>query len=202
MRKTLLNLMGVLMGTLIVVCFCGCGKGTAHYLEGETEVSQQDEIEQEESASSQTEIQEERLLYVYVCGQVKNPGVYTLPEGSRIYDVFSLAGGFTEFAATDYWNQARLLKDGEMIYVPSREETQGRPIEEAEGGKTQESGKVNINTASKEELMTLPGIGEVKALAILAYRQEHGSFSTLEELKQVEGIKDAVFIKIKAYIEI
>ena len=202
MRKTLFNLMGVLMGTLIVVCFCSWGKSTAHYLEGDAEVSEKIDSELKEPTSSQTESQEEKILYVYICGHVQNPGVYTLPEGSRICDVFSLAGGFIETAATDYWNQARLLKDGEMIYVPSKEEAQGRPVDEAESGKTHESGKVNINTASKEELMTLPGIGEVKALAILAYRQENGSFSTIEELKKVEGIKDAVFTKIKAYIEI
>lgn len=202
MRKTLLNLMGVLMGTLIVVCFCSCGKGTAHYIETDTVVSEMADTEVEATEENQITSSESKLLYVYVCGQVKNPGVYTLPEGSRIYDVFELAGGFTESAATDYWNQARLLKDGEMLYVPSKEEVKDRPIEEETKGQTYESNKVNINTATIAELMSLPGIGETKAKAILAYRQEHGEFSSLEELKQVEGIKEAVFTKIKAYIEI
>lgn len=202
MRKTLLNLMGVLMGTLIVVCFCSCGKDTAHYIETDTVVSEMPDTEVEATEENQITSSESKLLYVYVCGQVKNPGVYTLPEGSRIYDVFELAGGFTESAATDYWNQARLLKDGEMLYVPSKEEVKDRPIEEETKGQTYESNKVNINTATIAELMSLPGIGETKAKAILAYRQEHGEFSSLEELKQVEGIKEAVFTKIKAYIEI
>ena len=202
MRKTLFKLTGVLLGTLIVVCFCSCGRGTAHYVEGDTAVSEMTEKELETTENSQTASSESKLLYVYVCGQVKNPGVYPLPEGSRLYDAFILAGGFTESAATDYWNQARLLKDGEMLYVPSKEEVKDRPIEEDSKGQTYESNKVNINTATKAELMSLPGIGETKAMAILAYRQEHGEFSSLEELKQVEGIKEAVFTKIKAYIEI
>ena len=199
MRKNLFYWKGVLLGTLLVVCFCSCGKSTASYVtEHEPSVEQNQSSEMEQA----TEEQQKKLLYIYVCGQVQNPGVYTLPDGSRMYDVFLLAGGFTKDAATDYWNQARLLKDGEMIYVPSKEEVKDHPIDFDGTSKTGESDKININTASKEELMTLPGIGESKAMAILAYRQENGAFSTLEELKKVEGIKDAVFAKIRLYIEI
>ena len=199
MRKNLFYLKGVLLGTLLVVCFCSCGKSTASYV---TEQEQDFEQNQSSETEQTTEEKQDKLLYIYVCGQVQNPGVYTLPDGSRMYDVFLLAGGFTKDAATDYWNQARLLKDGEMIYVPSKGEVTEHLFEQDITGKTNESDKVNINTASKEELMTLPGIGETKALAILAYRQENGPFSSLEELKQVEGIKDAVFSKVKGHIEI
>ena len=202
MKKNIFKLTGVLLGTLLVVCLCSCGKNTADYLEEVPETSEMTEDEQETTAGREPEISDVKMLYVYVCGQVQNPGVYTLPEGSRVYDAFILAGGFTESAATDYWNQARLLKDGEMIYVPDKEEAKDRPMDGEGSSKTDGSDKVNINTASKEELMTLPGIGETKALAILAYRQEHGPFSELEELKKVEGIKEAVFAKIKVYIEI
>ena len=201
MRKILLKQMGVLLGTLLVVCLCSCGKSEVSYV---TESQYQTESKQENVSEQQTEEKPERILYIYVCGQVKNPGVYKLPEGSRIQDVFALAGGLTDAAATDYWNQARLLQDGEMIYVPSKEEVKDRPLELDTTSKTDEnkSDKVNINTASKEELMTLPGIGESKALAILNYRQKNGLFSTLEELKKVEGIKEAVFSKVKDLIEI
>lgn len=201
MRKIKFYLTGVLLSTLIVVCFCSCGKGTVHYVEEEAATSeltntQQDVTEQEEAQDAV------KTIYVYICGQIQNPGVYTLPEGSRVYDLFALAGGFTEEAATDYWNQARLLADGEMIYVPSKEEVKNRTFEDVQSNKENKSDKVNINTASKEELMTLPGIGESKALAILAYRQENGPFASIEEIKQVDGIKEAVFSKIKVYIEI
>lgn len=201
MRKTLLKLWGVLFGTLIVVCLSSCSKDTVHYIE-ETEHSNFVETQQESLESEQVEIGPEQTICVYVCGQIVTPGVYTLPEGSRVYDVFVVAGGFTEEAATDYWNQARLLSDGEMIYVPSKEEAKNHTFEGENTGKTNKSNKVNINTATKEELMSLPGIGETKAVAILAYRQENGLFSSIEEIKKVEGIKETVFSKIKVYIEI
>lgn len=201
MRKILLNLKGVLLGTLIVVCICSCGNDTVHYVEKDIN----SEIIEEESDALESEPSQNQMMKnicVYVCGHVQTPGVYTLPEGSRIYDAFALAGGFTDSAATEYWNQARVLSDGEMIYVPSKEEVKDRLFDNIDTGKTSKSDKININTASKEELMTLPGIGEVKAVSILAYRQENGPFSSIEELKQVEGIKEAVFSKIKVYIEI
>lgn len=204
MRKNLKNVKGVLIGTLIVVCLCGCGKDTAYYVgEEETAVSTSSNSEKDSVGEEETVDSVNASICVYVCGQIVSPGVYTLPEGSRVCDVFELAGGFTSEAAMDYWNQARVLVDGEMIYVPTAEEVEDRKFSnEVSGQIDADDGKVNINTASKEELMTLPGIGEAKALAILAYRQENGSFSSLEELKEVEGIKDGVFSKIKDYIKI
>lgn len=198
----------VLIGTLIVVCICGCGKSTADYVDaGEVEVEETESevIDQEDlvETTSETEI---CMLYVYVCGEVNSPGVYTLPEGSRVCDVFSAAGGFTDNAALDYWNQARLLKDGEMIYVPTIEEAKEREGNEKSQAESpigdNAEGKININTASKEQLMTIPGIGEAKANAIVAYRESHGAFSSIEEVKKVEGIKDGVFAKMKEYIVI
>lgn len=205
MSKILLKIKSVLLGTLVVVCLCSCGKDTVYYVESENE----DSSVQQDSESDTTEDKEKgdgesASIYVYVCGQVAQPGVYILPEGSRVCDLFEMAGGFTQAAATDYWNQARLLTDGEMLYVPTAEEVEDRQFDgdTTSQNSTDDTNKVNINTASKEELMTLPGIGEAKALAIIAYRQENGPFSSLEELKEVEGIKDGVFSKMKDYIEI
>ena len=152
--------------------------------------------------------EEKSLLYVYVCGAIRTPGVYTLPEGSRICDLFEVAGGFTEDAATEYWNQARLLVDGEMLYVPTIEEAmerQEKGIDVSSGSSDvtdadNTNGKTNLNTASLEELMELPGIGEAKARAILGYRQEQGGFTSIEEIMNIEGIKEGVFSKIKEYI--
>ncbi|MBR4026391.1 MAG: helix-hairpin-helix domain-containing protein, partial [Lachnospiraceae bacterium] len=160
---------------------------------------------------------EASLIYIYICGEVQVPGVYTLKEGSRVYDAIWAAGGFTKQAATDYWNQAMILTDSDMIYVPTKEEAKDRtPLSSStlenqnldfnQNNKTDtETGsttghKININTASKEELMEIPGVGESKALSILAYRKEHGAFSTVEEIKEVSGIKDGVFQKMKEYI--
>lgn len=192
----------VLLCTLLVMCISGCGKSTADYIESEDAISTEEEIMK--TTEKATEKEESILLYVYICGEVKEPGVYTMPEGSRICDVFSAAGGLTEGAAEDYWNQARLLTDGEMIYVPTKEEASERalPVSDASSTSQNTDDKVNINTASKEQLMTIPGIGEAKASAILSYRQEHGSFSTIDEVKNVEGIKDGVYTKMKDYIVI
>ena len=202
-------LKGVLLGTLLVVFLCGCGRDTAYYVDSQAQSSQmpsmQSDVSELQTEEEVTETQTQTfVLYVYVCGQVKNPGVYILPEGSRVCDLFEKAGGLTDSAAFEYWNQAKLLSDGEMLYVPTVNEAKDREWTEGTTSQntTDDPDKININTASKEELMTLPGIGEAKADAILAYRRENGSFSSIEELKQVEGIKDGVFSKMKDYIEI
>lgn len=207
MRKNLLNMKSVLLGTLVVVCLSACGNTTAQYLETPVEESVI-ESQEPETASDKEDAQSSEgtgSVYVYVCGQVKTPGVYSLPEGSRVYDAFTAAGGLTEVAAKDYWNQARLLVDGEMIYIPTLEEAKERQAGDMSTEPLNleaDDGKVNINTASKEELMTIPGIGEAKAASIVAYREKNGPFASLEELMQVEGIKDGVFSKMKDYIKI
>ena len=195
----------VLFGTLIVVFFCSCGKGTASYISSEPENAQMKDDRQSETDANETEDEvTPTLVYVYICGAIETPGVYEMPEGSRICDVLTKAGGFTKDAAKDYWNQAKLLVDGEMIYVPTVEEAAqwGTPLaggrEDNTSSDTQ--GKVNINTASKDKLMTIPGVGEARALAIIAYREESGGFSKIEDIKKVAGIKDGVYSKMKDYI--
>ncbi len=193
----------LLLFTIGSSCFA-CGKDTAAFVEAESASFEFQNYETE--SASETEPEEVKLIYVYICGAVKQPDVYAIAEGSRIYDLFRLAGGLKPEAATDYWNQARILVDGEMLYVPTTEEVQAyteAEREQAAGGNTSSESakdKVNLNTATKEELMTLPGIGESKALAILAYRKEHGRFSSVEELMEIAGIKDGVYSKIKDFI--
>ena len=129
-----------------------------------------------------------------------HPGVYELQENSRLYEAITAAGGLTEAAADTYLNQAEILTDGQQIYVPSGEEVQAPAdlLQRPEAG----DGKGNINTASREELMTLTGIGEAKAEAIIRYREDKGSFKSAEELKEVEGIKDGVYNKVKDQIKV
>lgn len=202
-------LCSILLSILIVVGICGCGNDTAQYVSSEDNTEREIEIFADAEDGDSTEEKTPVLIYVYICGAVNAPGVYTMEEGSRICDLFAAAGGLTEHAAENYWNQARLLADGEMIYVPTEKEAEERTAEEwtAAGSRvgttekdSEETDKVNINIASKEELMTLPGIGEARALAILSYRQENGGFSSIEELKQIAGIKDGIYSRIKDYI--
>lgn len=203
MKNFIKLLKSVLLCTLIVVCICGCGRRTAQYISTqdvstETEETQiETEMKESEVPSQETEAQ---LLYVYVCGEIEFPGVYTLSDGSRICDLFEAAGGLTEKAAPDYWNQARLLVDGEMIYVPTIEEAKERLESGLSTNTDNTNGKINLNTASLEQLMEIPGIGEAKASAILRYREENGGFSSIEEIMNIEGIKEGVFSKMKEYI--
>lgn len=137
---------------------------------------------------------------VYVCGAVVSPGVYELPAGSRIYEALELAGGITPEGVPTAQNLAAQIYDGQQIQIPTWEEYNAgwtpAETEEASGG------LVNINTATKEQLMTLNGIGESRAQAIIAYREEHGAFSAAEDLMLVSGIKEAAFEKVKDYITV
>ena len=152
-------------------------------------------------------------IFVYVCGAVLSPGVYELPYGARMVAAIEAASGFVENAAVDYLNLARVLSDGEKLMVPTVEEAGALKETEASykvsGGATLQSGSevgaglsININTATKEELMELPGIGESRALSIIAYREENGAFGSIEEIMLVSGIKEGAFAKIKAYIRV
>ncbi|MCI7322116.1 MAG: helix-hairpin-helix domain-containing protein [Lachnospiraceae bacterium] len=153
-------------------------------------------------------------IAVYVCGEVKNPGVYELTAGMRICDAIEAAGGFTKNAGREYWNLAAPLTDGQMLSVPTREEAQKRaaaaeqtgaaPQEQQSSGSTagESDVLVNINTADAALLTSVPGIGRVRAEAVIAYRREHGSFLRTEDIKKVSGIGDALFAKMKDHITV
>lgn len=149
--------------------------------------------------SEEAEETEVTQICVYVCGQVQTPGVYYLDAGSRICDAVSAAGGCLDTADICVVNQAERLVDGSRIYIPQEGET-AAPI--SMGDMEQADGLVHLNRADKETLMTLPGIGETKADAILEYRDSHGGFTKKEELMDIPGIKDGVFRKIEDYITV
>lgn len=181
---------------LIALCLSGCEKDDLEEeLASEYDASGEaayEELREEVSADSVGEI------YVYVCGAVKSPGVYTLKNGSHVFEALEMAGGCLEGAAEDAVNQAALLSDGEQIKIPSKDEISS----ESEVSKEIDDGKVNINTATAEELTSLSGIGGSRAEAIIAYRSEHGSFKDIEDIKNVAGIKAGLYAKIKDYIKI
>ena len=140
----------------------------------------------------------ENIIYVHVCGAVKEPGVVEIASGSRAQAAVEAAGGFREDADRDYVNLASLVSDGEQLYIPTLEEAGERKASQ----EAAESGLVNINTADVSRLCTLPGIGESRAGDIIAYRQEHGSFADIEEIMQVPGIKESTFEKLKNLITV
>ena len=133
-------------------------------------------------------------IVVHISGAVVHPGVYTLPEGSRLCDAVDLAGGFTDEADESYLNLAEVIGDGIRYHVPTEEETAG--IYSAPYAEPQD-GKIDINHAGMEELMKLNGIGEGKARAIIAYREEHGAFASAEDIMKVSGIGEGTYQKFK-----
>lgn len=149
---------------------------------------------------------------IYICGEVKNPGVYYVSTHAIINDIVEKSGGFTDEANQMAVNLASQIVPNEKIIVPKIGEEIDKLIDSYDNRERIESSSVspqatinqnpliNLNTATKEQLMTLNGIGEVKAAAIIAYRQEKGVFSSVDELKNISGIGDKTFEKIKQFI--
>lgn len=199
-----------------VLCMLpGCGRDTldistisdntvSETEKGKTDSKERTDSEEHEDEELCTEAEAGMSeLCVYVCGAVVNEGVYYLPAGSIKMDALQAAGGYMEDAASGYVNLAEPAADGEKIYFPFQEETEAfdsAPYETEEIPQKQKL--VNINTASKEELMTLPGIGESKALAIIKYREENQGFQSTDEIMNINGIKEGVYHNIKDLITI
>jgi competence protein ComEA len=154
---------------------------------------------EDESATAKT-------LAVYVCGSVVSPGVYELDEGSRIVDALEAAGGFADDADRTYVNLAAVLVDGMKLQITTAEEEAPRDRTEgfesydgdmmaasSQGGST----LININTATRDELTTLSGIGDATAEKIIRYREDNGGFKKIEDIMKISGIKEKLFSKIK-----
>lgn len=220
-RTVLLAMLFVVVcGLAYVVLRMGTGKTAGLVLEPKTEMQvsePKDGLPQEKTAGEAESGKDDfaeatpaaEVSVVHVCGAVKQEGVYSLPVGSRITDAVAAAGGFSEAADVTFHNLAAKVDDGEKIYVPTIEETKTLSVTERVNrvtGQKEENGTpdgiVNLNTAGKEELMTLDGIGESRAESILHYRQKTGPFQKIEELKNISGIGDAMFERIRDRITV
>lgn len=211
----------ILLSIVISLGLFGCGeKESAYFLEEtvsapegvsvqaaeihNTETTREGQVFGQDCSKtgfSETQETDQAVFFVYVCGAVQNPGVYELAEGSRIFEAIELAGGFREDACKDYINQAQAVSDAMKIYIPTVEEIKNGEFhgEAGENGpdSAPEVSLVNINTADIDKLLTLPGIGESRAEAIITYREDHGKFEKIEDIMQVSGIKEGAFKKIK-----
>ncbi|HEX2029893.1 MAG TPA: ComEA family DNA-binding protein [Actinomycetota bacterium] len=143
-------------------------------------------------------------VFVHVAGWVRQPGVYELPEGSRVIDALELAGGPKRGAELSALNLAAVLTDGQQVIVPRRAEagTSGAAgaVPTAPGAAA--GGLVNVNTATATELEELPGIGPVLAEAIVAYREEHGPFTSVDQLEDVSGIGPVTLEEIRDLVTV
>ncbi len=193
---------GLIAATLVLSCsLASCGLeeinagGGSTFQEENTEDSGFDDMSgiEDETAGSR--------VTVHIAGAVVHPGVYELEAGSRLTDAVKEAGGFCEDAAEGYCNLAAELEDGRQYTIPTESE-----LKEGGNGEGPEpyaaDGKLDINRAGVSELMTLAGIGESRAKAIIAYREEHGSFAKIEDIMKVSGIGEGLYGNIKDEIMI
>lgn len=205
MQMQLRKCFGILALFCSLLLWSGCG-GNSDAEGLDLQESDRSEGSDSDTGGEHTEERQKEeepgVIVVHVCGCVSRPGVYELPEGSRIYEALEAAGGTNEGAAENILNQASVAEDGQQIYIPSAEEVSGQTREEYGAAGVPDDGKINLNTAGEEELMSLTGIGEAKAEAILRYRQENGKFDSIEELMEVDGIKEGVFEKIKDQVKV
>ena len=148
---------------------------------------------------------ENKTITVEIKGAVNKPDVYTLDENSIINDLIALAGGVTESADLKSINRAKKLQNHEMIYIADKNEESNNSsvsVNTSSGSSSQSEILVDINTATTEQLKTLNGIGDSKAKSIIEYRDQNGGFKSIEEIKNVTGIGDKMFEKVKDKITV
>ena len=175
------------------------------------------DVDNESEAVSDKEMQQ-AMIYVDVCGAVANPGVFQLAAGSRVFQAIEAAGGYLPEAALTCVNRAGVLTDGQQLYILTQEEMERQGLDPAEmsgasdgqmngsagtgqntgmTAQVQQDNRININIADEAQLTTLTGIGATRAQAIIAYREENGPFAAIEDIMNVQGIKEGTFAKIK-----
>jgi len=189
---------------IILIIFAGCSMKEATMLNTESIVKncentvQIDTLPKDERDINEQEDNDsvETYICVYICGEVQNPGVYMVKDTARVYEVLMEAGGYTMEADQEAVNLADFVSDGLKINIPLKNIVNGTTNTE------ETDALVNINTASESELKEIPGVGDVKAKAIIAYRIKNGAFSNVEDIMMVEGIKTATYEKIKEYIRV
>ncbi|HSN93821.1 MAG TPA: ComEA family DNA-binding protein [Anaerolineaceae bacterium] len=141
---------------------------------------------------------EVKTIKVELAGAVNRPGVYDLPEGIHLVDAIDIAGGKTAEADLSKLNLAMILKDGQKVTIPTTNTQNSTTV----NGILGLNNLLDINTATADQLMALPQIGELKAQAILTYRNDHGRFQSLEDLMEVPGIGESIFEAVKHLITI
>ncbi len=146
-------------------------------------------------------IQEKTVIFVHIAGNVGEPGLYEIEEGSRLNDLIVPAKIKDMEILDKYFNRAKLLSDGEKIYIPFPEEINKENDEVVLFASEEDQSKININTAGLSDLITLPGIGDTKARDIIDFREKNGKFKIIDDIMMVKGIGIATFERIKELIK-
>lgn len=196
------KVIGMALVIVAVIAFCGGNLYQEWRAEGEgLTLVQEDATAGETAADSAAPENASGEVVVHVAGAVSSPGVYTLPADSRVDDAVRVAGA-TADADLSQLNLAQKLADGQKITVPVAGATPADGSSAATTADSDNGGLININTATQEELESLPSIGEVRAQAIITYREEHSGFRTIDELKEVSGIGDKIFADISPHVTV
>ena len=208
-----INYKKLIFPTIIILIYVGGFVYLLNTINNKKEVHHETEIVEK--------VGKEESIYVDIKGSVAKPGVYKLNNGSRVVDAISVAGGTNKDANTRFINLSKLLNDGDVIVVYSNKEIEQAKKDNViyvetpcvceevkndacykDDGTKESVGKININSASLDELKTLNGIGDAKAKAIIEYRTKNGKFKSIDELKNVSGISETIFSKIKENITV
>lgn len=190
-RKTLIKILSVVLILLLAVILRIHDENKADITIEEADTAAETEYEDSSSAVV-------TKIYVDIGGAVENPGVYEVSEDTRLFQVIEMAGGLTEDADADQVNRASFVEDGQKIIIPEEgsEDTAGIMSEHNGVSAAADTGLININTATADELMTLSGIGEVMAQRIIEYRTSN-PFKSKEDIMSVDGIGSKTYEKIK-----
>lgn len=213
LKKLILILLGIslLLGGTIFIIY----KNNKNIKEEVVDIFKEEKEEVKEEVKEDKKEAKTTKVIVDIKGMVVNPGVYEVDSTSRVNDVISLAGGLLEGADTSKINLAKVVEDEMTIIIYSTEEVLEKFREEncvcekcditndaCISSTTTDNQLININTADEKELQNINGVGEAKAKSIIEYREENGLFTTIEDIKDVPGIGDSLFEKIKAYITV
>ena len=179
-----------------LLLFGGNGKNDEIVVDQTGEMKAEMVVEEADSETEELQSKATKLV-VDISGCVKNPGVYEFEDETRLHDVIQQAGGLTEKADIDVINQAELVTDGQKILIPEKLETMDGAESMTFTQNTVSNGKININQADSTTLQEIPGIGPATADKIIQYRDANGRFQRIEDLKNVSGIGDKTFEKMK-----
>ncbi|AQM61145.1 helix-hairpin-helix domain-containing protein [Clostridium baratii] len=204
-----LILIALVIGAVAFTIYITNGRDTLKKNDTSTMFVDEGETEQEKSKDKDGKEEiplKDKKIAVDIKGEVKKPGVYYVNDGSIILDLINEAGGTTNKANLDSINRAQKLKENECIVIPNVDDVNNDVMVSTKGltnnSSKKEDDKVNINTADVNELNKLNGVGPSKANAIIKYREENGSFKSIEDIKNVSGFGEATFEKIKDSISI
>lgn len=211
-RKDKIIFAGIIAIAIIVANFFSNDGFRGLFNKDEQEIVTTNTIEEDQNKSEKEEIADDLSSQdkkVYISGEIKNSGVYDIKDGDRLDDLVKRAGGFTEKAYKNSINLAMRLEDKMKIYIPNIDENQNinsdntnQPVGDVVPNSTKSTNqKINLNLASKEELMTLPNVGEKRAQAIIDYRKEK-RFEKIEDIKNIKGIGDKYFEAMKDLITV